>query len=426
MFIKKLLAFIICLIMGVSCLFGAVACNHQPQENVPPINDDNKENTDITVEDILAQLTDAQLSCDSYDRVKYMLPIWQSYVIYNETALFVQNEDGTFPIVNLAFPIAKLLEVRSSNLVDKYVEGKDYQVKDGGIQLLEGTSINYLKYNEYVFDAEQNKVDTYKSLQYGGKHVLTSPELYVQSTCITYIRTSDYDGPAIQSNADKLPKTMQKLNSKQRLNIVFYGDSITYGACTSGWIINKQPYTPIYSDLVVTELKEYFNYSNIHSYNTAVGGWQVKDGIDNMQERLLDKNPDLVVLAFGMNDAHNGSFSVDKYQSEIEIIMKNVLEKNANCEFLLVAPMLSNPDRDIPYKNQAQCKIALQNLADKYQGCGIADLTVMCQWLLQRKEYKDFTDNLVHPTDFFSRVYAQVIVSSMIEDYYDFLLEVNY
>ncbi len=84
------------------------------------------------------------------------------------------------------------------------------------------------------------------------------------------------------------------------------------------------------------------------------------------------------------------------------------------CEFLLVSTMLPNPDGKGNLANHRDCKQALENLVNEYEGVALADMTSMSDWLLERKEFQDMGDNLVHPTDFLSRIYAQVILNSLL------------
>lgn len=45
-----------------------------------------------------------------------------------------------------------------------------------------------------------------------------------------------------------------------------------------------------------------YPYAQISYANTAEGGQTSEWGLKNVQERLIDRAPDLLVLAFGMND----------------------------------------------------------------------------------------------------------------------------
>ena len=76
--------------------------------------------------------------------------------------------------------------------------------------------------------------------------------------------------------------------------------------------------------------------------------------------------------------------------------------------------MLPNPDGKGNLANHRDCKQALENLVNEYEGVALADMTSMSDWLLERKEFQDMGDNLVHPTDFLSRIYAQVILNSLL------------
>ena len=63
-------------------------------------------------------------------------------------------------------------------------------------------------------------------------------------------------------------------------------------------------------------LKAKYKNANITSVNTAVGGTASAWGVQNVQERVVSKNPDLLVLGFGMNDGNGGYVSAQHYSGD--------------------------------------------------------------------------------------------------------------
>ena len=80
-----------------------------------------EEDTLKSVEEILEEATPSELKCDKYQMKKYTRPYWKNQIIYNETVMFISDADGSVPAKSLAFPIAKILEVRDSTLETLYV-----------------------------------------------------------------------------------------------------------------------------------------------------------------------------------------------------------------------------------------------------------------------------------------------------------------
>jgi len=135
-----------------------------------------------------------------------------------------------------------------------------------------------------------------------------------------------------------------------------------------------------------------------------------------MDKVLEGEEPDLVIIAFGMNDGTN-KISPEQYAANISAMIEKVEAANTAAELILVAPMLANPDTYFA-GNQAEYAAALQSIAATRAGTiAVADLTAVHQQLLRYKNYADLTGNNVnHPNDFLIRCYAQVLLTTIIEE----------
>ncbi len=421
---KKILALLLsfCFVLGFAagCSDGEKDPGGNGNTPVDPLPGGDEEEL-LSVEEILEKAEADDLTCPSYEADKYLLPIWESQIVYNETVCFIQNEDGTYPVEQLAYPVAKVLEVRDSTLGTLYEEGKDYEIAEGGIRLLADTSVTHFAFDEFYLKEAPSSTAAVESVKHPGRYLKLGDGgyFYSRQVCVTYIRTEKYTGPQVRDDSKFIPETIAKLQNKEDLSIVFYGDSITTGSSVSGWqFANIEPYTPIFSDMIVTELERFYGYDGVESHNTAVGGWTAAGAktSENVTDRVIAYSPDLVVLAFGMNDA-GGAINPDfrqTFQTNIETIITYTRRFLPACEFLLVSTMLPNPDGKGNLANHRDCKQALENLVNEYEGVALADMTSMSDWLLERKEFQDMGDNLVHPTDFLSRIYAQVILNSLL------------
>src|SRR5690606_21919188 len=146
------------------------------------------------------------------------------------------------------------------------------------------------------------------------------------------------------------------------LKIVFYGNSIEVGGNTSGYL-GVKPFMPNWTQLVVYQLRSTYT-SDISYINNAKGGMVAQWGVENAEERVANEKPDLVVIAFGMND---GTFGVPEstFIGQLQKIMETASKNNPNCEFILVTPMLANPlaihskrDRKSTRLNSSHVKIS--------------------------------------------------------------------
>lgn len=378
-----------------------------------------------TVDEILAQTAASELTCSKYQLKKYTQPYWKSQIVYNETVMFVADAQGNVPEKKLAFPIAKVLEVRDSTLGTQYAEGTDYAVTgEGSLRLTGGSRIPVTVFADYYVEQDKGAGALSKSqpgryLDYG-----EGDYFYRKQVCVTYIRTEEYQGPAPVFRAEGLPATLAKLKNRENLKIVFYGDSITTG-CNASGNYDALPNMPRFDQMTVSRLKDWYGYdgTDISLVNTAMGGWLSENGKGELQTRVLDHNPDLVVLGFGMNDG-TWNISEDVFGANIDFMVRKLKAANPACEVLLLSTMLPNPDATTAangdfFKKQKDYLPVLRQIADGYEGVEVADVTSLHEQLLLRKDYCDMTGNNVnHPSDFLVRVYAQVILSHLIENYH--------
>ena len=78
------------------------------------------------------------------------------------------------------------------------------------------------------------------------------------------------------------------------------GDSISAGCNASGWA-EGVPFQPAYPELLRRNLAERFQ-SHVTLVNPSVGGTDTA-WVLNAIDKVIESKPDLVIIAFGMNDA---------------------------------------------------------------------------------------------------------------------------
>ncbi|MDD2361874.1 MAG: SGNH/GDSL hydrolase family protein [Oscillospiraceae bacterium] len=362
---------------------------------------------DERVDAVLNTYSKAELTAPRYDLQKYMKPIWEDSLVYNESVMVLAEENGEVAPITLAYDAAYIVDVRSSSLTTVYKEGKDYRLKGGKLHIPAGSDIPMMKQETY-YPATASS-NTMRRTE--GGYLLFSEGGYFHQNqiAVTYVHLDKWKGEVPATQKVRLKKTVDKLNNKQPLHIVFYGDSIFTGCNASGTTQGGKvlPFMPSWFDMLVEMLKHTFGYENITYSNPSVGGVKSDWGVQNAQSLVVSENPDLLFIGFGMNDAQ---LSVSTYRQNIEDIMDTVQATNPSCEFILTAPMLPNKEAQGFYGNQVLFLRELQRLCGN--GVAIMDLTTPHQYLLTRKSYRDMTGNNVnHPNDFLSRLYAQVALA---------------
>jgi acyl-CoA thioesterase-1 len=126
-----------------------------------------------------------------------------------------------------------------------------------------------------------------------------------------------------------------------------------------------------------------------------------------MIEKIVEPRPDLVIVAFGMNDASGKPAA--EYQATTKSVMDQIHAKVPETDFILVATMIGNRDWiNLKQELFPQYCDALKKL--RGPGVAVADVTSIWAVFLKHRQHYDFTGNGVnHPNDFGHRVYAQII-----------------
>ena len=347
-----------------------------------------------------------------YDLDIYLKPFNNNEIMYFETALPLKGE-----AIQTLFPIEEIIAVTNDGLDIVYEEGKDYIIKDEKLVIIDNSRIKQVELDEYYRKKPasiQNNVNKERArYKYNDKRYLLFGELDFMSSkqiAITYKHKID-DVAFVQKNQrDQLNHFFNKLESKKNPTIVFYGDSITEGNNSSGTQYggNTKPYAPSWPMMITDYLERQYN-TKINYVNTAVGGKNTKWGLENVEERVNKYHPDLLVLAFGMND---GMLSKEEHTLLIREIVSKVRLGNPECDIILVSTTIPNPESEWycgeqQFYYQEYEKLSFDNLA-------IANMTLMHFYLLSRKAYKDMSgNNINHPNDFLARAYAQAILAVM-------------
>lgn len=342
---------------------------------------------------------------------RMLRPFWEGTVMEGESVLFLRTAEGAPARAKVLFPIEEILSVRNSDGDVTFEAGRDYQFQPGSreIVLPPGSRITSSTPADLRRPAGTQKYrlthrDGDGEIYFGGRL-----EYHALQTCITYRHAADlWKGPIPRFDPARLPKSVHRLLNKQPLAMVVIGDSISAGCNASGWA-GGPPYQPAYPELTRLHLEKRFG-GKVTLVNPSVSGtdtvWVLKS-ID----KVVESEPDLVLIAFGMNDAAGRPAA--EYQSNIRKIMEQVREKRPDCEFVLIAPMLGNRDwTTLKQELFPQYRDALQALAGP--GIAVADLTSVWTEFLKNKHDWDQTGNGVnHPNDWGHRVYTQVIVQQL-------------
>ena len=368
-----------------------------------------------------------------------MQPIFGGNLVRNETVMFMEKGD----VKSLLYPIGEIVSVTSYDCTRTYVEGVDYEVVNGQLKVLEGSSIPcitaevYYNYPGSIIQVDGQDI-------FWGENAIQPYQVNV-----TYTHESTWTGYAQQSYSDLYASFIAKLEAGEDVTIVFYGDSITYGANAS-WLAGEEPNQYPYPVLFTHALADLFGYTVKHadySYLTPSEGLtgapvppeedyvagdrgvityiNVSEGGENsntgsypnkMQSYLVDPitehGCDLFVLAYGMND------NTSNINRNDERIYNKVWSVAPDAAVMLVSTMVPQPGSNVyreQYKQEDNLLNFIKPLQRKNKPIAVACMTSVSLSILETKTFSDYSGNNVnHPNDFFNRVYAQTLLQTLI------------
>ena len=365
----------------------------------------------------------------SYTDEQRITPFWSSNIMYNECLSMEENNGGNI-IGKLLFVPTRIISVVDAKLQNEYVEGKDYRWIEGTNQIewLEGSSIPYF-YNGALSGLKENGTpvndypnwDSEARCRLAGVLYCADKFLWEKQIAVTY----EYDQSQVEANgivytqqqSDRLPNTTKKLANNESLKVLFYGDSIFAGGDASSGR-GREPMMPT-MDVLMAEYLRTISSGTITFDNISVGGWTVENGLAALQpggyagkDYSQYSGYDLLMLSFGMN---NAGTSAESFKATTQEIVETIKEKNPNIEVILVSCICPNPAAAGFYGNQQYFGAALQELADE-NGYAFVDMFAVHKKILEFKNYSATTGNGInHPNDWLIRIYAQNILSAMVE-----------
>ena len=340
-------------------------------------------------------------------------PVWEGEVVQHESTVLFQETEGGPLIGRLAFPVLEIVSIRNSNRELTYDAAKQVKLNvNGTFELPEDSKAPFIKTAD-LFPPTGTPMSYKHRVGHPEQSLLYGPGRWFHDHQIevTYHRkASPWKGTRPHFAAEQLPRTITRLKAGEPLTIGVSGDSISAGGDASG--LNKvAPLQPAFPELVTQQLRQSYQ-SEVTLKNRAVGGWSIANGNADL-DALLAEKPQLIVMAYGMNDV--GRRDPAWFKGQAEQFIQKVRAADPHIEMILVTPMLGHVEWvHTPREMFFQYRDELQSLCGP--GIVLADLTSVWHELLQNKHDLDLTGNgLNHPNDFGHRLYAQVLLALLVE-----------
>ena len=156
----------------------------------------------------------------------------------------------------------------------------------------------------------------------------------------------------------------------------------------------------------------------------SVSGSNTEGGVSKLAD-ICAEAPDLVVIAFGMNDGCGRP--VDSYIANINKMVDTI--KNNCPDACIVVVGTALPNDEVSWGPGAANSLlvyhkayapALAEVEKEWTDAAFADVTTANIELFERKVYQDVAgSNSNHPNDYMHRIYAQVVLKTMLGEYWN-------
>lgn len=195
----------------------------------------------------------------------------------------------------------------------------------------------------------------------------------------------------------KLSNTIRKLGTGEPLRIIALGDSLT-----QGWMVRKG-----FLAFLAEMLKKKYPSGMVEIINRGIPGDTADGGLYRLRQDVLDHDPDLVFVQFGLNDAFTGVHP-GRFEAAVQAIIDQI-KNDTDAEILILT--------SVPVLYERMDEIAddfygrLEAIAGR-EGLPIA--RVHRYWLKRIEEGVDFGSlvqaDQVHPTVEGYRLMAEAIM----------------
>lgn len=203
--------------------------------------------------------------------------------------------------------------------------------------------------------------------------------------------------------ADKLKKTRERLTKGGPFKVIAFGDSITYGGDATE---ERLQFTRRYAQW----LQEQFPEARVEFENGATGGDSTVSGLARLEEKVLTREPNLVLLGFGMNDHNVGGPEPEVFHDNL-VKLVNTIRERTGAEVIMFSAFPPNPDWKFGSHRMELYADATRRAAVT-ANCAFADVYTAWMKTLERKDCSSMLgNNINHPSDFGHWLYYEVLKS---------------
>jgi len=155
--------------------------------------------------------------------------------------------------------------------------------------------------------------------------------------------------------------------SHRAIQIVAFGDSVTQGAMEMG----RSSPDETYHRLLQKDLEAFFPAKTINVTNSGIGGQTAVQGLDRLERDVLAHTPDLLLIAFGLNDSTLGLEALQNFEKAIREMVISARAQTETTIVILTPPfMATERTHKIHSQHEAIAEIIIrtqtQGILEKY------------------------------------------------------------
>lgn len=120
--------------------------------------------------------------------------------------------------------------------------------------------------------------------------------------------------------------------------IVALGDSVTQGVMEHRFLDSSS----VYHRVLQQRLEEYFPSTTFSTINAGVSGDNAAGGLARLDRDVISHHPDLVLVAFGLNDSLGGSEGITNFGTALEAIIRRIQAETDSDLVLLTPPLMAS------------------------------------------------------------------------------------
>ncbi|MFM7752463.1 MAG: SGNH/GDSL hydrolase family protein [Opitutaceae bacterium] len=274
-----------------------------------------------------------------------------------------------------------------------YEEGRDYRVDHGSgtVTRLPGSRLPDFRTNVLFSQVE---FDHTKFPGYGNLPFFAYAD---------YDAADDFRWSPARAAGDPLAAVRARLAAGGPFNIVAFGDSIAAGGEASSPEL-------VFWRRWIADLQAKYPGSRITGVNGATGGDTTTRGLERLQTKVLEARPDLVLVAFGMNDHNRRGVPPADFERQLTEIVNRV-KSGTGAAVVLVSTFPPNP-RWVHSTRRMEEYAAITARVAATTGCAYADVHGLWQAMTARKRPEDLlANNINHPNDFGHGIYHRALTA---------------